>query len=84
MAQTAKTPPQEGDQPKRFIERIFKLEQEWIGKAIEFAPQLQWLEPDAQAGLHEREEDELDERPIEAAVERPGPKWIGIDPRYRR
>ena len=39
QAQTAKTT-RKGDQPKGFIERIFKLEQERVGKAIEFAHQL--------------------------------------------
>jgi hypothetical protein len=38
--------PQEGDQPQRFIERIFGLEQEGLGKAIGFS--LEWKrEPDA-------------------------------------
>ena len=71
MAQTTKRPARRR-QPKRFIERIFELEQGSVGKAIEFAHQLERKrEPGAQASLHEREEVGLDERALQAAVERP-------------
>jgi hypothetical protein len=75
--------PQEGDQPKQFIERNFELEQEGLGKAIESAHRLERKrEPDARARPDEGEEVELNERALQAAAERPvqersGPVRVG-------
>ncbi len=84
MAQTAKTTRKKATSRNGSSNGSSSSSKSGSGKRSSSRPSSNEREPDAQAGLHEREEDELDERPIEAAVERPVPKWIGIDPRYRR